>query len=143
MNVYLDTSALVKLYVDEKGTPVVRSITQDARLVSTSAISYVEARAAFARRQREGCFSRAELDRIIRDLDRDWEGYVLVQVTDPVIRRAAALSEVRRLRAYDSIHLGSACMINDRLSDPLVFASWDVGLNRAAADEGLEVLELQ
>lgn len=139
MNLYLDTSALVKLYVEEDGTEVARGWTQEARVVATSAIAYVEARAAFARRQREGCFSKAVLSRITRDLDRDWERYMLVRVTDPVIRRAATIAEVRKLRAYDALHLASARTVNDRLSDTVVFASWDVGLNAAAADEGIEV----
>lgn len=140
MNLYLDTSALVKLYVEEDGTELARGWTEAARVVATSTIAYVEARAAFARRQREGSFSGAVLSRITRELDRDWERYLLVQVTDPVIRRAATIAEVRKLRAYDAVHLASACTVNDRLSDTVLFASWDVGLRVAAADEGMDVV---
>jgi uncharacterized protein with PIN domain len=53
MRLYLDTSALVKLYVDEEGSPFVRSAVERAGVVSTSAITYVEARAAFVRRRHE------------------------------------------------------------------------------------------
>lgn len=57
MIVYLDTSALVKLYVDEPGTQEVARWIQRATAVSTSRVSYVEARAAFARRYRERALS--------------------------------------------------------------------------------------
>jgi uncharacterized protein with PIN domain len=49
---YLDTSALVKLYVDEDGTLRARRGVGDAEVVSTSEIAYVELRAALARRYR-------------------------------------------------------------------------------------------
>ena len=43
MRLYLDASALVKLYVDEEGSPLVRGAVERAGVVSTSAITYVEA----------------------------------------------------------------------------------------------------
>lgn len=143
MNLYLDTSALVKLYVEEDGSALVRDLVQWAELVGTSAVAYVETRAAFARRHREGCFSPRDRDRIVRDLDRDWQHYFLIPVTDPLVRRAAGLCDSRGLRAYDSIHLASACMVNDGVSGRMVLASWDLELNRAAADEGLEVVDVR
>jgi antitoxin (DNA-binding transcriptional repressor) of toxin-antitoxin stability system len=54
VTLYLDTSALVKLYVDEEGALAVRHAVDQAELVATSAIAYAEARAAFARRHWEG-----------------------------------------------------------------------------------------
>lgn len=57
MIVYLDTSALVKLYIDEAGAPIVRRAAREAELMATSEIAYVEMRAALARRHREGDLS--------------------------------------------------------------------------------------
>jgi uncharacterized protein len=45
---YLDTSVLVKIYVEEDGSIAIREQVNKARFVATSMIAYVEARAAFA-----------------------------------------------------------------------------------------------
>ncbi len=140
MKLYLDTSALVKLYVEEEGAPVVRNAVAQAELVATAAIAYVEARAAFVRRRHEGGLSTAEYRRIIRDIDSDWARYLVVEVTDSLIRDAARLAEAHRLRAYDAIHLASAAAVHDRLAEPIMFASWDAGLEKVARREGFESL---
>jgi predicted nucleic acid-binding protein len=57
---YLDTSALVKIYVEETKSTVVRENVQHAEGLATSRIAYAEARAAFARRRRGQGLSRAD-----------------------------------------------------------------------------------
>jgi len=143
MRLYLDTSALVKLYVDEEGSPVVRSAVDQARLIATSAMAYVEARAAFVRRRYEKRLSADEYRRIVRDLDADWGHYLVVVVTDRLIQDSANLAERHRLRAYDAVHVASAAAVHSQLAEPVIFASWDVSLEKAATREGLEPLRLE
>lgn len=140
MRLYIDTSALVKLYVEEEGSPVVQRAVDQARLVATSAIAYVEARAAFVRRRHERGISAGDYRRIVRDLNADWPRYFVVGVTDPLIRKGARLAEAHRLRAYDAVHLASAAVLHGRLAQPVVFACWDLRLEKAAKREGLELL---
>lgn len=140
MRLYLDTSALVKLYVDEEGSPLVRSVVEQAGLVATSEVAYVEARAAFVRRRHEGGLSARDYRRIVQDLDADWPRYLVVEITDSLIREGARLAEAYRLRAYDAVHLASAAAIHGRLAETVVFASWDLEQERAAKGEGLELL---
>lgn len=140
MILYLDTSALVKLYVAEDGSSDVRRAVENADRVATSAIAYVEARAAFARKRREGGLLPLQHGRIIRDLDNDWGRYLRIDLTDVVIRRAASMAERHRLRAYDAVHLASAGLLKDRLSGPVVFAGWDDALQTAARREHLDIL---
>lgn len=56
----MDTSALVKLYVVEEGREVVEQAVEEAGVISTSVVAYAEARAALARKRREGVFSAEE-----------------------------------------------------------------------------------
>lgn len=77
---------------------------------------------------------------MIRALEADWEHYLLVEVTDSVIREAGYLTEAHRLRAYDAVHLASASLVKNKLAEPLVFASWDADLEAAARRTGLEPL---
>jgi predicted nucleic acid-binding protein len=140
VRLYLDTSALVKLYVDEEGDTNVRTAADQADVVTTSALAYVEARSAFARRRREGALSSSEYRRVIHDLDEDWPRYLTIQVVESLIHEAARLAEAYRLRAYDAVHLASAATAHREIGHPIVFASWDGPLERAARREGLEVL---
>lgn len=140
MRLYLDTSALVKIHVEEEGSPLIRDAVVSARLISTSAIAYVEARAAFARRRQTGELPPQDYRRIVKDLDSDWGNYLRIEVTEPLIREAARLAERHRLRAYDAIHLASAADLRSRLVEPVVFATWDVDLERSARREGLSPL---
>lgn len=50
MVIYLDTSALLKLYVEEEGRWLVREAVSTAEAAATSVVAYAEARAGFARR---------------------------------------------------------------------------------------------
>ena len=56
MILYLDTSALVKLYVEEEGSDEVKKACEQAQVVVTSRLAYAEARSAFARAWRERRF---------------------------------------------------------------------------------------
>ena len=143
MNLYLDTSALVKLYVEEEGSDKVREAVAGAETVATSAIAYVEARAAFARRRRERQLSRSDYHHTARELEADWEHYLLLEVTNSLIRRAADLAEAHALRAYDAIHLASAKLLRERVQGPILFASWDADLLAAAGREGLNLLRVR
>jgi len=59
LRLYLDTSALVKLYVAEEGSALVRETVQRVETVAASGIAYVEARAAFSRRRGRGISPRS------------------------------------------------------------------------------------
>jgi hypothetical protein len=63
-----------------------------------------------------------------------------IEVTTSIIRGAARLAEVHRLRAYDAVHLASAATIQNQIAESFVFASWDRTLERAARLERLEPL---
>jgi len=75
MIAYLDSSALVKLYVQEPGSPEVRALINEARIVATSRVAYVEARAGFTRKLREGELLQEEYNQVVEDFKEGWEKY--------------------------------------------------------------------
>ncbi|NUO07263.1 MAG: type II toxin-antitoxin system VapC family toxin [Candidatus Brocadia sp.] len=140
MIVYLDTSDLVKLYVDEIGSDAIKEIVRKATVISTSKVAYAEARSAFARKQRDGSFSAKVLRKIVEDLNREWESYFLIEVTDGLIRLAGDIAEKHLLRGFDSIHLASAMNLKCKIASEVYFSSNDEKLNQAAGKEGITVL---
>ena len=140
MIVYIDTSDLVKLYVDESGCDAITEIVHKATVISTSKVAYAEARSAFARKQRDDGFSAKVLRKIVEDFNREWESYFLIEVTDGLIRSAGDIAEKHLLRGFDSIHLASAINLKNKIGSEVYFSSNDEKLNQAAEKEGIIVL---
>ncbi|MCP9456150.1 MAG: type II toxin-antitoxin system VapC family toxin, partial [Nitrospira sp.] len=93
MILYCDTSALVKLYVEESGSSRVRHWINAADVVGIAAIGYVEAKAAFARAVHSGRVIRRMYRRMVEDFEADWSRYLVVELHEPVLRHAGRLAE--------------------------------------------------
>lgn len=139
MILYLDTSALVKLYVREAGSVAVRRETNAAEAVATSAVAFAEARAAFARLARERPASRKLHRQRVSQFDRDWGHYLIVELTPAVTRSSGEIAELHALRGFDAIHLASALWLQSAYSGDLAFMAYDGRLTAAAVDTGLRV----
>ncbi len=103
--VYLDTSSLVKLYVEQTGSDEVRQDLAEASVAATSLVAYAEARAAFARLRREDDITASAFRAVKRDLDNDWPGYLDGGADDrlvPLRRRSRGTLSPARFRQYPS-----------------------------------------
>ena len=133
MTLYVDTSSLVKLYVTEAGSDVVRQLVGDANVVATSVVAYAETRAALARLRREGVLTASKLTSAKRELDEQWPTYLTLEATDALCREAGELAERYSVRGFDSIHLASFAEVARRAGRRGTrFSSFDDRLNQAA-----------
>lgn len=106
-------------------------------MVTTSRVAYAEARAALARARREGRIDQKAHRQVIADLDHDWEKYLIVEVTEGLVRWAGALAERHALRGFDAIHLASGLLMKQRTRMEIFFSCFDERLEQAAQAEGL------
>lgn len=134
MILYLDTSSLLKLYLDEPGTKAVQSRLDRADVVATSIIAYPEAHAALARRHREGSLTRHEFKAVLEKFRDTWYRFLAVILSTPVYVRAGNLAITYGLRGMDGIHLASCVQLLED-GDRVEFLSHDLKLTRAAAKE--------
>ncbi len=132
---YLDTSSLVKLYVEEDGSRLVREFVERSEFVATSVVAYAEARAALARQRREGGLTAAGYNRAKSDFELDWPRYLTIAVSEAVYRSAGDLAEKHRLRGFDSLHLASYLSLCREGERQIAFSASDEALNRAARKE--------
>ena len=146
MILFMDTSALVKLYVAEVHSETVRRWVEVADEVACQWLAYVEARSALAAKNRLGELSDVELTSCKEEFEQDWLRYHRVSVTPSLLRRAGALSEQLGVRAYDSVHLAGSEYLQSSLGVPVTFGSFDgqqvrgaerLGLLIASAGDGL------
>ncbi len=140
LTVFADSSALVKLYADEPGAALVRSVGP----VVVSSLARVEVPAALWRKHRAGELSAQDAGLLTAEFAADWHEpagpFIPVVVQGQVLERAAALVTGRGLRAYDGAQL--ACATAARDADPQVdaFLCFDASLSDAAAREGFHLL---
>ena len=142
---YLETSALVKLYVYEAGTERMLGLTaRDAgHRFATLFLTQVEFRAAIRRRQRAGEIPSSEADELLESFRRHSEGKFLTQsFSDSLIDVALALIDGYALRGYDSMQLaGYLTLRSISGSEEPTFVCADKVLLAAARNEGCPVLD--
>lgn len=140
MILYLDTSALVKLYVEERGSDLVRQALGNCTVAATSQVAYAEARAAFARACREAAIAPEDYYRVIASFRTDWDNYLAVAVTDRIVYLAGDLAESQALRGFDAIHLASLLTLRQKVRDAVVAACWDGRLWQAIKANNFPVI---
>lgn len=138
---YLDTSALVKRFVDEPGSERVTRLILREGPVAIATVAYAELFAALARKRREGALSDRVYTQLRRAVDRDWEGHLRIDLRDEVLRRARDLVRRYSLRAYDAVLLASALELKAWLEEPVTFVAADPRLLEAARRQRLDTLD--
>lgn len=143
---FVDSSALVKRYVQEVGTSWVRGITRrraDAYIYIAS-ITSVEVTSAVARRRNGKFISASRASSILSRFRDHLSGrYNILEITPDLMKEAMKLTNTHVLRAYDAVQLAVAIGLQRDWKDAgfggIVFVSSDRDLNDAATAEGLTV----
>lgn len=134
---YFDSSALVKLVVEEEGSRDAAEFWNAAAAVSSSRIAHPEVRAALAAANRDG---RLDLEGHERAKER-WHRYRaslrVVELTRELEEAAGELAERHALSGSDALHLAAALTLAE--TEPVV-ATWDRRLLMASQESGLATL---
>ncbi len=142
---YLETSALVKLYVYEAGTDRLLGLSAgDARhRFAILSLSQVEFRSAIRGRQRRGEIPGDAADELIESFRRHVEGRFLIQpVSESLLDVASALIDSYPLRAYDAAQLAGYLVLRSVSGiDEPTFVCADKVLLAAARNEGCPILD--
>ncbi len=145
---YLDTSALLKRYVDEVGSEQMDALLASGPL-ATSVLVRVEVASALGRRTREGLLTEAESEDIYDDFLGELADFAVFAITPDVLDRAALLTRTSPstapLRALDAIHLATALFAFERHpaedGSAGAFVTADRQLRCAAEHAGLRVID--
>jgi hypothetical protein len=142
---YLETSALVKLYVYEPGTERLLALTASAagHRFAILSLAQVEFRAAIRRRQRNGEIANNAAGELIESFRRHVEGKFLIQpLSDSLLDVALALVDSYGLRGYDSVQLAGYLVLRSISgAEEPTFVCADKVLLAAARNETCPVLD--
>ena len=136
---YLDASAWVKRYLEERGTQQVQQLFDTQPLASTG-LGYIEVASTLVRQQTMRRLDADILRRLQQQLRTDWKQLIEVPITTELINQAVDLAERYKLRGADSIHLAAALNLQSvfaETNDPVTLVTSDIELLQAAQAAGL------
>ena len=134
MNIFFDSSALAKRYIQEAGSDRLEEILFGASSLGVSMICLSEVISALCRRRRERRLSKQQYLRAKQALFQDLEDSSIVGVTEAIVAHAVQLLERWPLRSSDSLQVASAAEWSADL-----FVSADERQCVAARGYGLQV----
>ena len=123
---YLDSSAIVKLVVEEAESQALRVHLHQQETLVSSALARTEVGRSLLRLGPEYA---ARGEEILGRLD-------LLHISDRILRSAAGLQPAE-LRSHDAIHLATACQLGDELDSVVTY---DERIGAAARGLGLVVV---
>jgi len=131
MTLYVDTSAILKRYVDEPDSDRAEQLLASDPELVTARHTIVEARRNLARLLEGAALASAR-----RAFSADIDAFALVELDPTTCDLAASIADQTGARTLDALHLGAA----RRLGAGLAFLTFDVRQAQAARALGLAVL---
>ena len=132
MSLYVDSSALLKRYVDEPDSDVAESILRSDPSLVTARHTIVEVRRNLAR-----LLSERDLAEARTAFAGDLAAFSLVELDEATCEGAAAIAEVTGVRTLDAMHLSAA----QRVGGPAVtFLTFDARQAQSARTLGFTVV---
>lgn len=131
MTLYVDSSALLKRYVDEHDSETADELMRSDPVIVTSRLTEVEVRRNLTR-----LLDGEHLDQQRQALSIDLDAFALVTLDATTMNAAARIAEHTLCRSRDSIHLGAA----QRAGLATTLLTFDTRQARAAREIGLTVV---
>jgi uncharacterized protein len=141
LTLFVDSSAVVKLYVPERHHETVRA-RRDLMLLAS--LTRVEVASALWRKQRLGELDAADVVTLTAafeaDLGEPTGRFGVVSLAPPVLAGAVEMVARHGLRAYDAVQLATASVARDAIGELEAFAAFDHDLRRAARAESFTLV---
>jgi predicted nucleic acid-binding protein len=134
--VYFDSSALVKLVVEETGSELAAELWDGCDAAVASRLAYPEVRAALAAAGRNHDLDPAGQATAEQAWEEYWSATRPVELTRAVEQHAGLLATRHALRGADAVHLASALAVGQ---PGLILAAWDRRLRAGAHAAGLAI----
>ena len=142
-NYYFDTSAMLKIYIEEDGTDRVLTLIDedsDNRLFILE-LTLLEARSALGRRERMRSVSTDTANDALAQIDRDRTSLFTIRpISALVMDEAFRLIDNHPLRALDALQLAGCILLSQAYHPPPIFVCADYDLCAAATAERIPTI---
>ena len=137
MNIFCDTSALVKKYIIETGSDKFEKILNKADNVFVSAITEIETISTFKRLLIENAIDEEDYDLLINEFEIDYQYFSIISFDGLISKNAIKLIDKYQLKTLDSIQLGTAIYLKGEID---FFVACNEKLIKAALKEDIKIL---
>jgi hypothetical protein len=135
--VYFDSSAFIKLLVEEDGSELAAELWDGCDAAVSSRLAYPEVCAALAAAGRADRLAAAEQRSAEVAWDDYWAATRPVELTESVSAHAGRLASEHALRGADAVHLASVLAVGPIET---LFAVWDQRLRAGAHAVGVRLV---
>lgn len=142
-NYYFDTSAMLKIYIEEDGTDRVLTLIDEDRnnRLFILELTLLEARSALGRRERMGSISTDTANGALTQIDRHRTSLFTIRpISALVIDEAYRLIDNHPIRALDALQLAGYILLSQAYRPPPIFVCADYDLCAAATAERIATL---
>ncbi len=138
-NFYVDSSSLLKRYIEEAGSEEVQGIFQETPRIFVSWLTYSECVATFGRLHRTNFIRSEEYEYLVDSFVNDWQGFEVNRETEQLEPIITSLVTRFGLRGADAVQLACAVFLMER-DIHLKFVCSDRSLANVAKDAKLKVM---
>ncbi len=132
MSLYVDSSALLKRYIDEPDSDHAERLLLGDPVWVTARHTWVEVRRNLSKLLHDSALTTAR-----QQFDRDWKRTHIVEIDEYTCNLAADLAEMSGLRTMDALHLAALRRVGGQ---GFVLATFDIRLSHAARQMGVDVV---
>ncbi|HOV13830.1 MAG TPA: type II toxin-antitoxin system VapC family toxin [Spirochaetota bacterium] len=136
MNLYFDTSALIKKYIDESGSEIVDNLVIEADTILVSRITEIETISTLRRLLLEKEISEIDYKNLKIEIEKDFNSFEVIEIDFEIINKAKNMIDKYQLKSLDSIQLGTLLSIENIVDK---FIVCDKKLLESSKKEGFKV----
>ncbi|MBN1501048.1 MAG: type II toxin-antitoxin system VapC family toxin [Spirochaetes bacterium] len=137
MNLFFDTSAIIKRYINENGSQNVDELFSSADQIFVSAISEIESASTLKRLLVENEISEIDYNFLKKEIQIDFTFFSIIDFDSQIIEEAIEAIDKYQLKSLDSIQLASAIICRSDIDN---FISCDIKLLKAAEIEKFKII---
>jgi predicted nucleic acid-binding protein len=141
MTIYYDSSALLKIYINEENSDFIRQSISKNQLNFISTLSYIEIHSVFSRLVNNTQISQEELSFLKASFNNDFKIFQQISIDNRILKRSAELTYLTNLRTLDSIHLATIEYLKSTSDEEIKFACFDNKLIEGAVSLGINILK--
>ncbi len=137
--IYFDSSALVKRYIEEKGSDKINGLLRESSISAVSRLAYPEILAAMTRRHKAKGIETGAFERVKKAFKDDWSFLTVIELHHQVFQFIDEMIARYALKGADSVQLSSALWLKKSTKGDVIFVASDPELIQAAKAEKLKV----
>ncbi len=141
---YLDASAWVKRYYQERGSHRLEQLLASNEARACSVLGVVEVVATLARKAKAREITRKDFEAKAAEIDRDWRTFIQIELTLEAVKDAREAAAEFTLRGADAVHLAAVRLLHQRLTSTghrVILVASDRELKEAALTLAIPVID--